>query len=125
LTGSTPRRGRDVSRETPRPGAAHDDLVRLIVNWARRAGAVAHHCRDARYCDGAGLPDVIMAGIGGVAFIEVKTGSGEPRPEQNDWLGTLRASGALVMVCGPGDLADVDELITNLVTWPPRAPVSG
>lgn len=129
MTGELPRRGRDVSRETSRPrwldaGVTHDRVLAEIIDRARKAGALAHHCRDSRYCDGSGLPDVILAGIGGVAFIEVKTGRAQPRPEQNDWLCMFRASGAWAMVCAPEDLANgnIDALITAVTMWPPADP---
>jgi hypothetical protein len=127
LTGSTPRRGRDVSRETSRPGAEHDRVIRAIIARARAASALAHHCNDPRYCDGPGLPDVILMGIGGPAFIEVKTGSGQPRPDQTDWLCMFRAAGASAMLCGPEDLenGNVDALIQAITAWPPPIPGSG
>lgn len=73
----------------------HGELVGLILAKARSLGLLAHHCRDGRHCDGAGFPDVVVAGRGGMLFAEVKTGSGETTGEQDAWFWAFCHNGAV------------------------------
>lgn len=77
------------------PLTAHDELVRKILAAARGLGLLAHHCADGRCCDGAGFPDVVVAGRGRVIFREVKTGSGETTAGQDLWGWMLGAAWAV------------------------------
>ena len=53
-------------------------------------GLLVHHCRDSRACDGnKGLPDLIIAGPGGVIFAELKSEDGERSADQDLWAWTL------------------------------------
>ncbi len=67
-----------------------------------------HHCRDSRHCAGApGIPDLIIAGPGGVIWAEVKPGLySRLNPGQTSWRYMLEAAGELHMVWTAEDLAD-------------------
>lgn len=67
---------------------------------------VWHHCRDSRLCEGgSGLPDLIIAGPGGVLFAEVKPGTWSMlRPQQTTWRHMLLASGAYHVVWTQADV---------------------
>ena len=57
-------------------------------------------------CSGRrGLPDLLLAGPGGIAFMEAKTGS-SLSGDQILWRDTLRAAGATWALVQPGSLWD-------------------
>lgn len=86
---------------------AHDGLVAEIQRRAELRGLLSHHCRISTSCTGSrGLPDLIVAGVYGAVFIEVKTGRADPSPDQTTWLYTLRAGGQDVHVIREADLDD-------------------
>lgn len=71
----------------------HGDLVRAILGRCAELGLFAHYCRDGRHCEGAGFPDLVIAGPGGVLYREVKGRDGVLRPEQGAWGFTLQIGG--------------------------------
>jgi hypothetical protein len=65
-------------------GRVTRECTRLRLLW--------HWCRDSRKCSGKpGLPDLIIAGRGGLLLAELKGPDGETRPGQDEWLATLAA----------------------------------
>lgn len=54
--------------------------------------------------DGAGFPDLVIVGPGGVLFRELKTERGQLGPEQTLWGEALTAGGADWGVWRPGDM---------------------
>jgi len=65
-----------------------------VLTLAADLGVHAHYCRDSLRCEGAtGLPDLILAGPGGVLWRELKAG-GDLDDGQRAWRDTLRKSGA-------------------------------
>lgn len=57
---------------------------------------------DGRYvqCGVKGLPDLLFIGNNGkVAFLEVKSLTGKPRPEQIRFIDTLRRMGHIAGIC--------------------------
>jgi len=51
-------------------------------------------------CGVKGLPDLLFIGNGGkVAFLEVKSLTGKPRPEQIRFIDTLRRMGHIAGIC--------------------------
>lgn len=106
----------------------HDEIVTAIqAKAARSAGIVrTHYCRAARECTGdKGLPDLVLAGPFGVAWIEVKTAA-SPRlsPDQVAWAWTLRASGQRFCIVGAAELAGdmIDRLVSALALGQPDFP---
>ena len=64
-----------------------------VLSLAEQLGVLAHYCRDSRRCDGPrGLPDLLLAGPGGLALAELKAG-GALEPAQAAWRNILRAAG--------------------------------
>ena len=54
-----------------------------------------HHCNDSKRCTGsAGMPDVIIVGVRGMLFRELKTGIGRRSAKQTEWYWNLKAVGA-------------------------------
>jgi hypothetical protein len=64
-----------------------------VADLARRHGVLYHHCTDSRHCEGTpGLPDVLLAGDGGLLLPELKARPGLTGP-QTIWFWTLRSAG--------------------------------
>jgi hypothetical protein len=85
----------------------HDQLVAEIQSRASRRAVLSHYCRDSRRCDGdPGVPDLLLAGLFGAAFVEVKTGADKLKPDQVTWRHTLIAAGQVYEVMHAADLAD-------------------
>jgi hypothetical protein len=54
-------------------------------------GVVWHHCPDPRRCHGPrGLPDLVIAGPGGLVLAELKSADGELSAEQQAWQWALQ-----------------------------------
>lgn len=70
--------------------------------WDR--GLFVHCCRDGRACEGPGVPDLLIAGPGGVLWREVKSRAApQLRADQRSWIVMLRASGQDAAVWGQAD----------------------
>jgi hypothetical protein len=66
---------------------------------------IAHACQDSRHCTGdKGMPDVVLAGRGGLIFAELKSEDGETTPEQDLWIWTLDRAGIRWELWRPIDL---------------------
>jgi hypothetical protein len=67
------------------------ELTEAIIALAEEElGLLAHWNPDSRRVRGRkGFPDLVIAGVGGVLFAEVKTGGGETSPDQDLWRWTL------------------------------------
>ncbi len=48
-----------------------------------------------------------------VVYAELKTETGKPTQQQNDWLAALNAAGAEVYLWRPLDLADVKKVLAR------------
>ena len=77
-----------------RPKMTESQLQASILDLARTHRLLAFHVRDSRKSIGVGFPDLVLAGVGGVLFRELKNETLQPTPEQMTWLGTLEAGGA-------------------------------
>jgi hypothetical protein len=72
-----------------------------------------------------GFPDLFFAGPYGTAAAEIKTGSAEPRPEQTQWLWTLRAGSCIAVLLREHELAEdgpLDQLLARILA---PAPIRG
>lgn len=97
----------------------HDEMVTEIQDRAAAYGLLSHYCQRSTTCKGSrGMPDLIVAGIGGAVFLEVKTPGHGPVPDQTTWIYTLRAGGQVVMVVRGADLVDgtLDRILAAC-TW--------
>lgn len=98
----------------------HAELIARFCQLSWDRGLYVHYCGDARRCEGPGLPDLIIAGPGGVIFREVKSASApQIRADQKAWLRMLSSSGADVAVWNQADLhsgrvvQQLDRLMTG------------
>jgi hypothetical protein len=68
-------------------------FLEQVYGICAKAGVTVHHCNDARRCHGNGLPDLILIGVNGVLWREVKSQYDvNLRPVQTAVLWTLRAA---------------------------------
>jgi hypothetical protein len=93
-----------------RPKMTESQLQASILDLCRTRRLLAFHVRDSRKSVGVGFPDLVVAGVGGVLFRELKNDVLQPTPEQMTWLGTLEAGGADAALWRPeqwyaGDIA--------------------
>ena len=98
----------------------HDQIVAEIQKRAKARGLLSHYCGSAERCHGdRGMPDLVLAGPFGVAWVEVKTPGDRLRPEQTSWRYMLQAAGEVYEVMGERDLAPggaVDMLLSFAAT---------
>lgn len=94
-----------------------EELQNRVMAAARHAGILAYHTHDSRRSV-RGFPDVVLAGPGGAAFVELKREGRYPTPAQREWIAMLRASGHLAFVGRPRDMAAILELIKRLAAAP-------
>lgn len=91
----------------------HDQLVDHLANIAHHHGYLAFtpdrvktsrgdHRTAYRHPAGKGYPDLTLAGLGWVIFIEAKTGTGRLEPEQRAWRDVL---------------CDIEERPDSRVVW--------
>lgn len=96
--------------------SAHDQLLAHVLERADQLGLLCHSCPDSRICNGdPGLPDLIIVGIHGVIFAELKTGGGGIEPAQQTWRYTLLASGQLWQLWRPADWPDSIETMLKAI----------
>jgi hypothetical protein len=98
------------------------ELQAAVIDAARLAGYRVAHFRTAlnsrgHYmtpvaADGAGFPDLVLAGRGRLLFLELKSARGRVSVDQAEWLRVLKASGVDARVVRPDDL---DALIVELL----------
>lgn len=86
----------------------HAQFQRRVVELCDERGLLVHYEPDSRR-GRAGFPDLVIAGLGGVLFAELKTPGDIVRPAQRRWLSTLEASGLVsVAVWRPLDLGRLE-----------------
>lgn len=108
-------RAHDVLRSKVDPEAT---LQAQVLQLAKARGVLAYHTHDSRRSP-AGFPDTVLAGPGGVAFLELKRAKGSrTSPAQRQWITTLRASGAVAAICKPEHLPWIIEVVRALATDP-------
>jgi hypothetical protein len=95
----------------------HDEMVSEIQNRAKRRNVLTHYCRRAQFCGGdPGLPDLVLVGAYGAAWMEVKTPRDQLDPPQVTWMHQLKAAGQKHYVIRQVQLDDgsVDAILDNL-----------
>ena len=106
----------DGARRVPVRSSAHAAIAAAMTEDRGRDSLDAHvrrlcddldllryHTHDSRRSP-RGFPDLVVCGLGGVLFRELKTQRGTVKPEQQAWLDTLAAAGADAGVWRPADL---------------------
>lgn len=81
----------------------HDRFQKQVTDLADTLGLTWFHVPDSRRMR-AGLPDLIIIGLGGVIYAEIKTGTGVLNPAQRKIISLLRKSHQQVYVWKPGNL---------------------
>lgn len=83
----------------------HNEIVSEIMARARNRGMLSHYCPDSRSCMGdPGFPDLVVTGLYGTVFFEVKSGYQERRPSQTVWAYTLLAGNEQTFLIHESDL---------------------
>lgn len=80
-----------------------------VLGWRVAHFRPAHTARGWRTAvsaDGAGFPDLVLAGHGRLVFAELKSARGKLGPEQVDWAIALKGSGVTHCVWRPADWID-------------------
>jgi len=100
------------------------DFQQQIIDLAHIYGWRIAHFRhawsqDGRRCmtpvqaDGKGWPDLVMVKGKRVIIAEVKSDTGKPTPEQQEWLDALRQARMEVFLWRPKDWDTIQETITK------------
>lgn len=98
------QRGRCAVSQMSHSWALHHALIARACEMAWARGLYVHYCGDSRQCEGPGLPDLLIAGPGGILWREVKSAAApQVRADQQAWMRMLRAAGADVAVWSEED----------------------
>lgn len=95
----------------------HDQMLDEVIDRCRARGLLYHNCINGRQCRATpGLPDLIVAGIWGAAFLEIKTQRAGLSADQGLWYHTLTAAGQIVTVVREEHLTggQLDALLDRL-----------
>jgi hypothetical protein len=85
----------------------HDEVVAGVGQLADRAGVLwMYQPRSGRLIGHRGGPDMLLAGPGGVAFAEIKTGGNVLDPAQITWRDMLLAGNVPWHLWWPANLWD-------------------
>jgi hypothetical protein len=83
------------------------ELLARVAAMAQSKRLLFHHCLDSRECQGPpGFPDLVIAGPGGVLFIELKSEDGDTSAEQDNWLWILDRNQNGYRIFRPSQLFD-------------------
>lgn len=102
-----------AARQALLDAMTHDQAVDHLAEFAAQLGYLVYapdrvktsrgdHRTAYRHPAGRGFPDLTIAGLGWVIFVEVKTGAGRLEPEQRTWRDVL---------------CDVEERADSRVVW--------
>lgn len=85
----------------------HKQLLGMTVGLAEQHGLMWHYCPDSRHCLGArGFPDLVVAGPGGLVFVELKSADDDTTAEQDFWRYILYRAGVRYQLFRPSELTD-------------------
>ena len=95
---------------------SEDQLLRKVLELARKYNVVAFHSYDSKRDTVKGWPDLVLVGQNGVAFVELKSSGGEMSREQTILCHKLRAAGQEWHLWRPSDLEDgtIKEILESL-----------
>lgn len=82
-----------------------------VRSLARLLGWIPYHTFDSRRSD-QGFPDLVLV-RDRVVFAELKTPKGRLSSHQEIWLEALRNAGAEVYVWRPGDLEEIQKVLSR------------
>lgn len=113
---------------------SEEDLKTTVIDMCRTLGLLVAHFRPAQTAkgwrtpieaDGAGFPDLVIVGPGGVLFWETKSAKGKASKDQKCWLARLNQAGAQARLIKPCDLRDGTIIAALKAIAKPDMPVSG
>lgn len=99
--------------------ASEDDLLTLVVDYARWQRWLVYHARPGRTAAGSwltpmvgdrGFPDLVLARPPRIVFAELKTERGKLGKGQGPWLKALRPA-AEVYLWRPSDWTDIRRIL--------------
>ena len=113
------------ARDALAAAMSEDVLLESVIALARALGWKVHHCRPARKLDGSwstpvqgdpGYPDLTLAKVGRLMFVELKSERGSLSAQQRAWLNILERE-AEVWVWKPHDWlsGEVESQLRGLV----------
>lgn len=82
-----------------------EQLLGLVTELAAWLGILAYHTRDSRR-SAPGFPDLVLAGMSGCLFAELKSAYGRLSPDQVSWKYRLLTSGQTWYLWRPSDWED-------------------
>ena len=89
------------------------ELQKRVLDLCDLLGLLVFHDNDSRR-NRAGFPDLVIVGRHRVLYRELKTDTGQLRPEQKTWLNRLVAAGADAGVWRPRDWSRAAEILKAL-----------
>lgn len=99
------------------------ELQATVIDWAHELGLYVFHSTDPRRDIGPGFPDLVICGLEGHLFVELKTQSGQLRHNQTQWRNRLVYSKAPYVVWTPRELYSgvIWEVLVSLSGSDPEA----
>lgn len=73
-----------------------------VLALIRAMGLAAYHTHDSRRSE-PGFPDLVIVGMNGVLYRELKTAKGRVSPDQKYWIYALNAAGEDAGIWRPSD----------------------
>lgn len=80
------------------------DLLIEVHKMANDRHLLLFHCRDSRGSLGRGFPDLVVSGVRGTIFAELKTDGSTLTPDQRHWGSVLQKGGERWTIWRPRDL---------------------
>lgn len=87
-------------------------FMAMVIRLAKLCGWAIYHTRDSRKSD-IGWPDLVLCRPPHLLFVELKTDTGEVKPEQEEWLGRLQECDQVARVWRPGDWSEIEAVLTG------------
>lgn len=109
-------------RRLPAAPPREADLQSFVRAVCRRLGLLHYHTHRSERAE-PGFPDSVIVGPSGVLFRELKSDTGRPTADQQDWLRRLREAGADADLWRPEDQCS-GRIVTELQHLARRRPAT-
>lgn len=80
------------------------DFQAEVIVLCQKHSVKYFHSTDSRKDLGPGFPDLVLVGIDGIAFVELKVETGTLSSRQVSWRYNIKAAGGIHHVWRPSDL---------------------
>ncbi len=107
-----------MKRGIPARACAEKQFMAQVIDLAQLLGWLVYHTYDSRR-SAAGYPDLTLVRERTI-FAELKTARGILHPEQEIWREALEHAGAEYYLWRPTDWQQIQEILQNRSTTPPR-----